>query len=386
MGGFTGRYKGPAISLGYGLDSNYIPLSSAFVIEEALFSDGEDGEYCLSKESGKRIPSVFLPVWDSRDSVSGEGEWFPFEMDESVYRHLEYFQSRGRGTYGAWLSRSGKYMPLMKSIFMERNVPQDLVCIAMLESGFDERARSARGNAGPWQFVASTARRYGLRVDSWVDERMDPVKSTFAAANYLRDLYDSFQDWHLAVAGFNAGESRVARALEHAEDKGFWEGAEHVIPSRTKEFVARLIAASIIAREPEKYGFDVVDYREPLGFEKALVPPRTSLKDVAVRLSLDHRLLYELNPSLVRGITPPDSPYEINVPIGYGKLVEEMYGERTQPVTGLYTVRRGDTMSKIAREHAVDVDALLELNAGINPKVLKPGDVILIPSSGSDGQ
>lgn len=380
LGGFAGHYIGPSLSCGYSFDSTDNPLIPALNHEGAFILEDESGEFCLSRESRARIHSGFLPVYGFHNSVSEEEEEFPFEINESVYSYLEYFQSRGRGTYAIWLSRSRRYMPMMKRIFMERGVPQDLVLLAMLESGFDERAKSQRGNAGPWQFVASTAKRYGLRVDAWVDERMDPIKSTFAAAGYLKDLYDSFRDWHLAVAGFNAGESRVAKALERAEDKDFWEGAWHALPPKTNDFVSRLIAVSIIAREPEKYGFSGVDYHEPLEVEKVLVPPHTSLKDVAARVSIDYRLLYELNPSLVRGVTPPDSPYEINVPVGYGKVVKESYGEMALSATGVYTVRRGDTLSKIARDHAVGVEALLKLNAGINPKALKPGDIVLVPS------
>ncbi len=315
----------------------------------------------------------------------------PVVWNNKVQGFLVYFQTSGRDIFSRWLSRSGKYIPMMKGILESKGMPPDLVYLAMIESGFNVRARSNRGAVGPWQFIYSTGRRYGLRIDPWVDERMDLEKSTRAAADYLQDLYSMFESWELAAAGYNAGEDRVRSAIEKYKVSDFWEISEYTLPEETKDYVPKLIAALIIAKNPEKYGFTGIDYQEPESFEKVSVPPQRSLQDIATITTIDYERLKDLNPSLIRDSTPPGDPYEIYIPEGYKGIVASKYNEiealekveaRSDPMR--YRVKRGDTLGKIAARYGVSVSALKSVNRIRGSKGIKTGQILTIPLS-SDG-
>lgn len=280
----------------------------------------------------------------------------PIVLNDRVQNFIRYFQTEGRDIFSEWLSRSGKYIPMMKEILETKSMPPDLVYLAMIESGFNMRARSNKGAVGPWQFIESTARRYGLRVDSWVDERMDAQKSTEAAANYLRDLYDMFESWDLAAAGYNAGEDKVRSAIDRFKISDFWEISEYTLPEETRDYVPKLIAALIIAKNPEKYGFTQIQYQKPEPFEKAAVPAQRSLRDISRISGIKYERLSELNPSLIKGFTPPGDAYEINVPVGYKAIVEAKYDEiassgeapakTAKAKSARYRVRYNDTIRR----------------------------------------
>jgi membrane-bound lytic murein transglycosylase D len=327
--------------------------------------------------------------------VVPESEYdIPVVLNDKVWGFIEYFQTSGRGFFSRWLSRSGKYIPMMKEILESRGMPLDLVYLAMIESGFNVRAKSNKGAVGPWQFIESTAKRYGLRVDSWVDERMDPEKSTIAAANYLRDLYDMFQSWELAAAGYNAGEDRVQAAIERYKISDFWEISEYALPQETKDYVPKLMAALIIAKNPEKYGFTGIEYQEPKPFEKVKVPPQRSLRDIARVIGIDYRRLKDLNPSLIREATPPyGDSYEIKVPSEYAKVVAAKFDDISalQKVaivdysnSTTYRVRRGDSLGKIASRFGISVSSIKRANK-IRGSTIRVGQVLTIPRRGSTG-
>ncbi len=307
----------------------------------------------------------------------------PVVLNDRVQRFLVYFQGPGRKVFNKWLARSGKYIPAMKEILEKRDLPTDLVYLAMIESGFNIKARSRRGAVGPWQFMRSTAKRYGLRVDYWIDERMDPVKSTVAAADYLSDLYEMFQDWELAAAGYNAGERRVQRAMSRTNSSDFWKLRGSALPRETKNYVPKLIAALIIAKNPERYGFTGIEYQDPEPVETVAVPSRKSLRDIAKVISLSYRVLQELNPSLIAGSTPPGGHFEINVPPGYGDIVSRKSKEiaslkNVQRAT--YRVKRGDTLIGISHRFHVSVSSIRDAN-GIRGSLIRAGQVLKIPRS-----
>ena len=312
----------------------------------------------------------------------------PVVFNGRVHYFLQYFQNRGRSSFSKWLSRSGKYIPMMKQILVAKEMPVDLVYLAMIESGFNVRARSHMGAVGPWQFISSTAKRYGLRVDSWVDERMDPEKSTIAAANYLRDLYNMFQSWELAAAGYNCGEERVQAAIDRFQVYDFWEISEHTLPRETKDYVPKLMAALIIAKNPEKYGFRGIEYQEPKPVEKVLVLPQRSLKDIAAVIGADYISLRDFNPSLIREATPPGGSYKINVPLGYGKVVTAKYNNISAlkmvavatpgNSTNYHRVRRGDSLGAIARRYGVSLSSIKRANK-IRGSMIRAGQVLAIP-------
>ena len=194
----------------------------------------------------------------AQDQESDEATAYnvPIVLDPSVQGHIRFFNVSIRNRFEQWLIRLSHYRPLVDSIFSEFQLPSDLIYLSLVESGFNPHAYSRARAAGPWQFMKGTAKVYGLRVDSYVDERRDPVKSTVAAARYLRDLYDLFGTWPLAMAAYNAGEGKVMRALHTAQAESFSDIAKtRLIRRETKEYVPRFMAATIIAKNPDRYGF-----------------------------------------------------------------------------------------------------------------------------------
>jgi membrane-bound lytic murein transglycosylase D len=311
----------------------------------------------------------------------------PVVLNEKVQRYINYYQGRGRGTFTRWLARSGKYIPMMKEILQEQNMPSDLVYLAMIESGFNVKARSPMGAVGPWQFIPSTGKKYGLRIDSWVDERMNPEKSTVAAANYLKDLYEMFQNWELAAAGYNAGELRIQRALDKYNFADYWEMSDsgNVLPRETREYVPKIVAALVIVKNPEKYGFRYIEYNDPESFEIASVPGQRSLKDISKVLGISYSSLRDLNPSLIRNATPPGVSYNLRVPEGYGRIVEERRSELYalnkfySPTYLTYRVKRGDTLGAIASRYKTRVSSIQNANK-LRGTVIRVGQNLRIPT------
>ena len=233
----------------------------------------------------------------------------PYRVEDNhdVRRFLDQFQTGyRRAVVERWLVRAGRYLPMVLDVFKQKGLPEELVFTAMIESGFDPLAASRAGAKGLWQFMAPTARRYGLRVDNWLDERLDPEKSTVAAARHFLDLYAVFGSWNLAQAAYNAGERTVVEAIRAMGTSDFWALARgRWLRDETKNFVPAIQAATMIAREPERYGF-MVTPAAPLMYDLVSVPRSTSLKQLATRAGLDPDALERLNPELRLKQTPPD--------------------------------------------------------------------------------
>jgi membrane-bound lytic murein transglycosylase D len=205
----------------------------------------------------------------------------PLEINERVIAWMDYFSGSGARHFNNYLERSGAYIPMMRAILKKYGLPQDLVYIALIESGFNNHAHSHASAVGQWQFIGSTARHYGLRVDSWVDERRDPVKSTHAAAQYLKKMYGDYGDWYLVMAGYNAGEGRVNRAIADSGSKNFWVHADpdkKYLKAETRDYVPKYIAATIMAKMPEKFGFKNVEYDKPLDYDVVTIDSQTDLE------------------------------------------------------------------------------------------------------------
>ncbi|MGD0231804.1 MAG: transglycosylase SLT domain-containing protein [Syntrophorhabdales bacterium] len=249
-------------------------------------------------------------------SSTSNGFDIPFVLNDAVDLYIRYFTGTGRKVFARWLERAQRYVPTIKAILKKNGLPEDLAYVAMIESGFNMKARSAAKARGPWQFIHETGERYGLKVDFWVDERCDLEKSTVAAARYLKVLFDRFGCWYLAAAGYNAGEHRVERAIEKHDTRDFWKLREYkTLPRETQEYVPQLIAAALIAKDPEKYGFGGTGTVPVYRLVKVEVPGGMALGRIAGALSMDLAELRTLNPELMRGITPPGRmEYEITLP------------------------------------------------------------------------
>ena len=287
---------------------------------------------------------------------------YPVRLNEHVRHYLTRFQTGYvRAITETRLARAGRYVPMIRDIFREKGLPEELIFTAMVESGFNPVAVSHAGAKGLWQFMAPTARLYGLRVDRWLDERLDPEKSTVAAANYLRDLYNVFGSWELAQAAYNAGEVRVQQAIQGTGSRDFWvlhRRSSHLLPE-TKNFVPAIQAATLIGRQPERYGFTVTP-EEPMRYEIVTVPRSSRLARLAGLSGVAVAELEQLNPELWQKQTPPDAAYELKVPVGTVGAVQvaiQMDAAPRKiapaPATGVHLVKAGDTLWRIARDHGV---------------------------------
>jgi membrane-bound lytic murein transglycosylase D len=303
-----------------------------------------------------------------------------------IEKFIRYFQTRGRDRFGLYLSRSGKYVGMMQQILVRYGLPEDLVYLALIESGFSPKAYSVASAAGPWQFIAGTGRRYGLRIDWWADERRDAEKSTHAAASYLRDLYGMFESWPLAAAAYNAGEGKIQRAVIRYKSDDFSELIRHrYLKQETKDYVPKMLAALTIAKDPGKYGFGDVAYEAPLDLRTVSVPGGTDLAAVARLLEVPVEEIRDWNPELRRFCTPPNrEQYDLRLSVDAARLAEERMEEiRTEAkITFLqHNVRKRETLQALADRYATTVPILKELN-GLKRDSLSRTKRLVIPVTG----
>ena len=308
----------------------------------------------------------------------------PIVINEKVEHFIHYFQTTVKNIFSNWLARSEKYIPIMKNLLKDNGLPEDLVYLALIESGFNPYAYSIRKASGPWQFIYLTGKRYGLKVNWWVDERRDPEKSTIAAAKYLKDLYDMFECWYLAAAAYNAGERKIVNAMKRYRTEDFWELTKYrYLKQETKDYVPQMIAAALIAKDTEKYGFVGIEYQDPLHYEKVEVPAVVDLRLIAKACEISVEELKDLNPELLRWCTPPDSPsYEIKIPYGKKDLLLKNF-EALQPVRKFqfktHIVKKGESLPQIARLYRVNIEPILEINRLKKRSPLSIGMNLLIP-------
>lgn len=350
------------------------------IISVAALSGCADGKRSRSSMDASRLlrgePGT-LPKFD-----------IPIEVNDRVIAWVEYFQGAGRKRFQLYLERSGRYIPMMRQILKEEGLPQDLVYISLIESGFSPHAYSRAHAAGLWQFIRSTGKMYGLSSDDWVDERRDPYKATRAAARLFRDLYKDYGDWYLAMVGYNAGPGRVKKAISITGSKNFWVMADdrNALRAETRDYVPKFIAAAIIAKMPEKFGFTNIEYHAPLDFDTYLLDSQTDLNVIAKCSNSDIEEIRWLNPHLVGGVTPPSGPTEIRIPKGTSESFGEKYAaipreERVRIVH--HIVKKGDTLSKIAKRYKVSINAVAVANNINRHGHLKRGMTLTIPVKGS---
>ncbi len=305
----------------------------------------------------------------------------------AVEQNVGLFTTKIRDRFSLWLSRSGAYLDIMTDILKKKDVPEDIVFLSLIESGFNPYAYSIAHAAGPWQFIASTAKRYGLEINWWKDERRDPVKSTEAAADYLKDLYSMFGSWNLAMAAYNAGEGKILKAMKRGKVDDYWDLREtRHIRTETKDYVPKFIAARIIASNPEDFGFEHIDYKEPLRYDKVELDSPVDLSVAAECAGTTLEEIRRLNPELRRWCTPPDvAHYSLRIPEGTKDgFLEKLSSlpEKDRFTMDRYTVRRGDTLRRISRRTGVPLNVILSLNSMERIIPLKRGSRIYLPPKG----
>lgn len=268
----------------------------------------------------------------AHDAAAAEGDVLPLHVNDGVRRWMKRLRTDQRAEFQEMLRRRGAYEGLIRKQLRQRGMPEELLYLAMIESDLKPRAESSASAVGLWQLMAPTAEQYGLRVDRWVDERRDPVRATGAALDYLSWLHDRYGSWYLAAAAYNAGPARVDRALAQdadttarGEDR-YWEVVKH-LPLETRQYVPRLVAASLLAQDADSAGFDDGGVR-PYRYDRVFVPGGTSLRVIARILGVKVQVMRGLNPHLIHGVTPPDVTYPVRVPVGTADKVVMALGRR----------------------------------------------------------
>ena len=309
----------------------------------------------------------------------------PIEVNDQVVSYVRFFQAPlVRKHFVKWLGRASKYIPVFRRILREEGLPEDTVFLSMIESGFANLATSRARAVGPWQFIAGTGRRMGLRQDFWVDERRDPEKAAHAAAKYLKELYEQTGDWRLAWAGYNAGVGKIFKAQRKGQ-QDFWTMTRgRVLKRETKGYVPKLMACAIVAKHPEAFGFtrEEIDPESWQEYDQVDIPSATPLSAIAQAAEVTEKDLLDLNPELRRTCTPP-RPYALKVPRGQGAVFAANWPEVSQTTGKLAfaqrRVGRGETLKLIAAEYHVDQSSIARVN-GLRPgRRVKPGTELVIP-------
>jgi membrane-bound lytic murein transglycosylase D len=307
----------------------------------------------------------------------------PMVLNDKVAAYVEYFSTRHKELFSASLVRSGKYVAAFQAVFEEAGIPKDLVYMAHVESAFKTNAYSRAKAKGIYQFIAATGRRYGLRIDTWVDERSDPEKSARAAAAYLKDLYAMFDDWYLALAAYNAGEGKIQRSLAKTKKDDFWDLAStRSLRAETRNYVPAILAATLIAKQPKKFGFDV-QLDKPFTSEIVKIDGQTDLRILARLVQLDPETLRQMNPQLRRGMTPPGSTTDVYVPVGLGDSLAAAYAAlpaADRLILVRHQVTKGESLAFLARHYGTSATAIANANHLGKNVALKPGQDLVIPA------
>ena len=328
-----------------------------------------DMDRAMQQPSGQRILRISAAV----------------EAHHRVRFYVEGFCGPMRDFFQRALARSGKYRSMMADILRNEGLPEKLVYLALIESGFSTHAYSRARALGPWQFMRGTALQYGLTINSWLDERRDPVLSTRAAAAYLKDLHEKFGEWFLAAAAYNAGEGRVGTALQRSKTNDFWllrQQRKH-LNIETRDYVPKFVAAALIGREPERYGFEEISYEAPLEYDEVTVHAPLRLETVARLANTGLDIIRELNPALLRNFTPPtEGGFTLRLPVGseadFLAAYEQLAGAEKIKLS-LHKVKKGELLARIAKKYNVTAKQLVKEN-GLKSWRLRPGQELIIVS------
>jgi membrane-bound lytic murein transglycosylase D len=318
-----------------------------------------------------------------------------FNNHDRVQYYLDFYKSTARDRFGIWLERMPRYEPMIRERLQAHGLPGDLVYLALIESGFSNTATSRARAVGMWQFMKGTAKLYGLRIDRWVDDRRDPIKATEAAAHHLKDLTNMFGSYYLAAAAYNAGAGRVSRGLNRLPDDD-----DDSIPSdatffrlydtkllrrETKDYVPKLIAAAMIAKEPEKYGFPSIPAVATASYDSIVVPDQTGLDVVARLADTTLAAIRDLNPQYLRLTTPPGVASVVRLPPGFGEATAVAYADLPAGKRVTYrehTVRGGETLGGLAKRYGVGAADIIASNPRLRGRTLRAGQRLIIPTAG----
>ncbi len=345
-------------------------------------------------ENSDVLPSNKVEIGTEKDEINESiRHGIPVEINNEVEYWIDFFTGRHREMFQRYLDRGEKYKNMIVSTLKDQGVPTELYYLAMIESGFITTAKSRASAVGLWQFIRGTGRRYGLRIDSYVDERKDPMRATIAAAIYLNDLKNVFDSWYLAMAAYNAGEMRILRAIMKGKSRNFWELARSKhLPRETMHYIPKFLAAYIISSNTSKFGFTINPSPDQPILTAVAVPSPIKLSKIARETKIPYKELALHNPHLTKKMTPPGkSTYTIWMPQGrkeqllaasdnLKKHVLNIRAPRTHGSRKYHRVRRGDTLASISKRYNLTIRALKRIN-GIRGSRIYAGTRLKILSS-----
>ena len=338
-------------------------------------------------EANELTPAVDQNVKAKAEAeIKSTRSGLPLVMTDQVAGYINYYSNRGRGTLERALARSGRYEDMIRRTLQEEGVPQELIYLAQAESGFHPLAVSRAGARGMWQFMGSRAKGYGLERSWWVDDRQDPEKATRAAAHHLKDLYNQFGDWYLAMAAYNSGPGTVQSAVKRTGYADFWElYRRNVLPKETRNYVPIIVAVTIMAKNPAQYGLDSVVKEKPVPYDTVKINYPIDLRLAAECVDASAEDLLDLNPSLLRLTTPKDHEFDLHLPAGTAAKFQTAVA--SVPVDKrvwwrYHKVQGGETLASIARTYHTTPRAIAEANdleSGANSEALSPEARLIIP-------
>ncbi len=324
---------------------------------------------------------------EGAEELNLENNYFdiPVVYNDQVKKWMSYFLNRGRGYFERYTERAGRYAPILGAILEEHGMPRDLIFLAMAESGFNNVAKSWAAAVGPWQFMPYTGRMYGLEQDWYRDERRDPIKATVAAARYLAKLYDDFGQWEVAAAAYNAGEGKMGRAIKKYKSEDFWHLTKgKYLKPETKNYVPKIMALAIIGKNLKSFGFDDVEFHEPLDFDEITVPAGTDLVKLSETLAVDFEEIQRLNPEILRWFTPPNiAEYKLRLPPNSAEKFAQCCAKTDFLAVNFqqYVVgKKGMTLSQVSKKFKLRKDYVLASLNNVSEKTrFSEGDVVKLP-------
>ena len=355
------------------LDLTDAPITAAFARQMI-----EDISVPIEMEMGN---TKFIVV-DDRDGH------IPLVRTTTVDQFINYFKIKGKKQFQIWLDRKHEYGGLINEILTEQELPEELVNLAMIESGLNPKAFSRASAAGIWQFIYSTGKLYDLKRDWYVDERRDPIKSTYAASAHLKDLFEEFDHWYLALAAYNSGSGRVHRAMRLHQTSDFWQ--LHTLPRETRNYIPYYLAAAIIARNPEEYGFETYSKKRkaPFEFDTVELEKSADLSVLARSAGTSLKTMQYYNPELRQSATPQNGPYTLRIPKGKASQFNANFNalpevQRFAPQYIVHKVRRGESLSTISEKYKVSIHDVAAVNKIRNRHKISIGQKLTIPIRGA---